>query len=125
MLLTEAGDLAAVSQRADRAVLARLTHAERRFASAAKLLGAVSYQAVLERGFALVRRKSNEPVRRKAEIATGEALQVEFADGRLAVTAGEGAAPTEPPRHTAKSATRTVRRSRGSKKVDDAQGVLF
>ena len=71
-----AGDLAATAQRADRAILARLTPAERRFASAAKLLGAVSYQAVLQRGFALVRRQSNEPVRRKADVAAGEALLV-------------------------------------------------
>ncbi|GAB5377675.1 MAG: exodeoxyribonuclease VII large subunit [Acuticoccus sp.] len=114
------GDLAMLAARRDRAMTAEIESGTRRLEAAAKLLGAVSYQAVLQRGFALVRRQGDDtPVRRAADVASGEALQVEFADGRRSVV--ETGAP-ERPRHAVKSSTRATRRSR---KVDDSQGVLF
>ncbi|MBS7539647.1 exodeoxyribonuclease VII large subunit [Ancylobacter lacus] len=67
-----------------------------------KLLTALSYRGVLERGFALVRGPSGEPVRRAAEVAPGARLTLQFADADLAavaegpVAAGEGPAATGP-----------------------------
>lgn len=116
-----AGDLVATSARADRAMAARLAADARRLSASVKLLGAVSYQAVLQRGFALVRRQDDTPVRRAADIAAGETLQVEFADGRRTVLETGDGVP-ERPRPAAQSAARAPRRSR---KVDERQGDLF
>ncbi|MEM9224170.1 MAG: exodeoxyribonuclease VII large subunit [Pseudomonadota bacterium] len=110
--------LAAQGARLGRAVEARISGEGIRLKAAAKLLSAVSHQAVLRRGFALVRRTNEEPVRRAADIAAGEALSIEFADGRAKVVEGGDGKP----RRAAKSSTRSVRKS---KKVDGAQGVLF
>jgi exodeoxyribonuclease VII large subunit len=108
--------LAGADGRKERAAAALLAAANARLSAAAKLLSAVSYQAVLRRGFALVRRESDEPVRAAGDVGKGEALQLEFADGRVKVV--EASAP---PR-AAKASARGVRRSR---KVSDDQGVLF
>ena len=101
----------------NRAIAARLEAAHTRLATAGKLLSAVSYHSVLERGFALVRRTGDDPVRAAADVARGERLQLEFSDGRVDVV--EGSAPA---RTTAKAAARSVKRS---KTMSDDQGVLF
>ncbi|WP_296578897.1 exodeoxyribonuclease VII large subunit [Xanthobacter sp.] len=66
-----------------------------RLAALAQLLKALSYREVLGRGFALVRDAGGHAVRRAADIADGAALSLEFADGRVAVQAGEGAPPPD------------------------------
>jgi exodeoxyribonuclease VII large subunit len=50
---------------------------------------------VLNRGFALVRDQDGAPVLAAAGTRTGDALQIDFADGRIGarVTDGAGAAP--------------------------------
>ncbi len=81
---------------------------------AGQLLGAFSYRAVLNRGFALVRNAAGQPVRSAAAVPSGTRLSIELADGRIAATAdgGETApAPAPQPRG---------RRSGGS-----GQGSLF
>ncbi len=55
-------------------------------------LESVSFQAVLARGFALVRDARGEPVISAASVLPGASLALTFADGRVAVTA-EGEAP--------------------------------
>ncbi|WMS44746.1 exodeoxyribonuclease VII large subunit [Acuticoccus sp. MNP-M23] len=102
--------------RRDRAMETGVAAARGRWNAAQKLLSAVSYAAVLKRGFALVRRGDNAPVRAAADVATGEALELEFADGRVNVVEAGGRP------QLAKSAPKPVRRSR---KVDDAQGTLL
>jgi exodeoxyribonuclease VII large subunit len=62
-----------------------------RLARTADLLRALSYQGVLERGFALVRDASGQPVRRAASIKPGQALRLEFADGEALAEAQGGA----------------------------------
>jgi len=56
-------------------------------------LASVSYEAVLERGFALVSDTSGHPVTRAAGVSVGDALALRFADGTIAATAGAGAMP--------------------------------
>ncbi|MBI0538954.1 exodeoxyribonuclease VII large subunit [Roseomonas sp. KE2513] len=51
----------------------------------ARLEGA-SYQALLERGFALVRDTAGQPVTAAAQVAPGQRLSLQFADGSLGVT---------------------------------------
>ncbi|MCF3931855.1 exodeoxyribonuclease VII large subunit [Acuticoccus sp. M5D2P5] len=103
--------------RRDRAIAALLTAERSRLDGSMKLLTAVSYTAVLSRGFALVRRENDDPVHAAADIAPGEALELEFADGRVRVVEGtSGARP-------AMARIRPVRRSK--KADDDTQGDLF
>ncbi|MDQ0346922.1 exodeoxyribonuclease VII large subunit [Ancylobacter vacuolatus] len=62
----------------------------------AKLLAALSYKGVLARGYALVRDGSGAPVHAAAGIHAGDALEIEFRDGRVAVQATV-AGPDAPP----------------------------
>ena len=69
--------------------MAALTERRRRqLEGQAGLLRTLSYQGVLGRGFALVRGEDGSMLRRAGDVATGMGLDIEFADGRLAATAG-------------------------------------
>ena len=95
---------------------------ERRFASlerADRLLAAFSYQGVLARGFALVRDgMTRAPIRSASAIGTGQALDIEFADGRVAATATEAHGTPVKPRQPIRPRSR---RSSGG----EGQGSLF
>jgi exodeoxyribonuclease VII large subunit len=52
-----------------------------------KRLQAASPRSVLKRGFAIVRDSQGQPVARRAEIAEGQALSLEFADGSAKIHA--------------------------------------
>jgi exodeoxyribonuclease VII large subunit len=108
--------VAALSERGTRG-LNRLI--ERCFAAlerADKLLGALSYQGVLARGFALVRDGAGAPIRSAAAVSTGQALDIEFADGRVAATAtqAQGGRLRQPVRPRARRTS-----------TDPGQGNLF
>ncbi len=64
----------------------------------------MSYQSILERGFALVSTASGKLVRRAAEVPRGEALSLEFADGKVGAISTGGDAPRAP-RATPKTPT--------------------
>jgi exodeoxyribonuclease VII large subunit len=70
-----------------------------RLAACGQLLESLSYQGVLRRGFALVRR-GDQPVTRAADTAPGMDVTIQFHDGeRAAVIDGSAAAPApRPPR---------------------------
>ena len=92
---------------------------ERRFAAlerADKLLGALSYQGVLARGFALVRDGAGAPIRNAAAVSTGQVLDIEFADGHVAATAtqAQGGRLRQPVRPRARRTS-----------TDPGQGSLF
>lgn len=55
-----------------------------------QLMNSLSYQSVLERGFALVRDDQGNMVRGAQGLSTGDQISVEFVDGRLAATVGKG-----------------------------------
>lgn len=116
--------LAQLGRRHARAFDANRQAAEARLAHAGQLLRAFSYQGVLERGFALVRGEGGEPVRRKAEVAAGAALTIEFADGRVAVSEGRG---PDGGRAATEAAPQPKKRSKSPRraKTPDGQGVLF
>jgi exodeoxyribonuclease VII large subunit len=67
-----------------------------RLAGRAALLDALSYHAVLARGFALVRDAEGRAVRAAAAIQPGDRLEIEFADGRTPVVAGGVPRPAAP-----------------------------
>ena len=85
-----------------------------RLASLAAMLDSLSYERVLERGFAVVRDESGLPVARASDTTPGSAIEIQFSDARLGARF-DGTADA-PPR-------RTPRRKKGGR--DDAQGTLL
>jgi exodeoxyribonuclease VII large subunit len=77
--------LAGLSARAGQALRSATAAARRQLDGHAKLLGSLSYQSVLQRGFVLVRDPSGRTVRAAAGLHAGDALELEFRDGRAAV----------------------------------------
>jgi len=75
-------------------IAARKSH----ISNLAKLVDAFSYHKVLNRGFALVRDASGHAIHSAAVIATGDRLDIEFADGRVPAVATEGTAPRRKPK---------------------------
>jgi exodeoxyribonuclease VII large subunit len=70
-----------------------------RLAAQAQLLGSLSYERVLERGFALVRGADGAPVTAAAGTHPGMAVAIRFRDGEVGATvAGAGPAATPKPR---------------------------
>lgn len=79
----------------DRAVRAFSSSTERRRArldGAAKLLASLSYQAILKRGFALVRGDDGQPVRSADALRPGQHVVIELGNGSAGATI-DGAAP--------------------------------
>ncbi len=91
-----------------------------------KLLKTLSYQSVLSRGFALVRDQQDQPVRSASSVSAGEALSLEFADGRVAAIAGApGDTPPPPAQPAAQAPAEKTTRPRRKPKSEDNQGSLF
>ena len=74
--------LADVSGRATQAVHASRRQLAARLEALGGLLSSLGYRSVLERGYALVRSPGGRPVARAADLLPGEAIEIEFADGR-------------------------------------------
>jgi len=87
-----------LGERARRAQTARLKQARNHLDGLSRVLEGISYRAVLERGFALVRGEDGAVRRRAGSIQSGESLTLTFADGEARATAGEGEAKAKSPR---------------------------
>ena len=85
--------LEAAWQRAGRATGRLLERRYDHLTSCDKLFVSLSYKSILRRGFALVRDGKGGPVRAKSEVAPGQAITVEFADGLINVR--ESGAPRQ------------------------------
>ncbi|BBE72335.1 exodeoxyribonuclease VII large subunit [Oharaeibacter diazotrophicus] len=110
--------LGALAARAARAVAEALRRDHARLDRAVAIFDAVNHKATLRRGFALVRDGEGRPVFSAAAVLAGARLDVEFADGRIAVTAeGEPAEPSP----AAASGARKPKAKRGG----PDQGSLF
>jgi exodeoxyribonuclease VII large subunit len=109
-----------LAERARRALAISTQRLSARVAHSGQLLGALSYRAVLARGFALVRDEQGHALRLAADIKPRARLSVEFADGRVAATADGDASPATKPA-AAESKPATPRRV--TKPV--GQGSLF
>ncbi|MGZ5913750.1 MAG: exodeoxyribonuclease VII large subunit [Hyphomicrobium sp.] len=111
--------------RAGQALLNRLAARRDRLESSGKLLASLSYQGVLQRGFVLVRDSDGRMVREAANLHAGDALELEFRDGRVdAETRSVRAARAKDGGQTTAAEpdpqVRRTRRPRGS-----GQGSLF
>ncbi len=93
--ITERGDgLRALSAAMVRTGRGLLTEREAALKGFARMIEAVSYQRVLDRGFAVVRDSTGNVVTAPDGITDGNALDVEFAAGKhLPVIAGKGGKP--------------------------------
>lgn len=92
--------LEVLTRRARLAVDGRLAQHRNALDGQAKLLGSLGYQSVLARGFALVRDVDGAMVRAARAVTAGQALEIEFADGRIRADAresGRGIAPPDAP----------------------------
>ena len=82
--LSRAGErVQALSERARRAIGHGLSQRQRLIEGAAKMLGSLSYQSVLQRGYAVVRDGNGQTVRSTEQVNAGAVLSVEVADGRF------------------------------------------
>lgn len=83
-----------LTRRAARAFHNAVALRRRQLESHEKVLAALSYQSVLERGFAIVRGADGAMVRSIAGVEANQTLEIEVADGRFgAVTTGAGTDP--------------------------------
>jgi exodeoxyribonuclease VII large subunit len=118
-----------LGERARRALATLLDRHQARVATTGKLLTALSYRGVLARGFALVRDAEGHAIHAAAAVHAGARLSVEFADGRVGVTAdggpaaGEAANPLSAKPATSKAASPKPAQKRAAKPAD--QGSLF
>ncbi len=78
--------LEAFVRRGELAFSARIETKRRQVSNAAQMLGTLSYQGVLARGYVVARDSAGRAVRSAAGLAAGAALELEFHDGRVDVT---------------------------------------
>ena len=65
-----------------------MTRKADRLEAVSKLFDSLSYKSVLKRGFALVRDADGQPLNSADAVLDGQALVLEFADGKTDATGG-------------------------------------
>ncbi len=108
----EASRLEAEARALSAAIRAALRECRARLDGAAVVLESLSYQRVLERGFALVHGPDGEPISRAGQAKPGMNIGLEFSDGAVGATVEGAPSPRKP-------------RRRPSKAPDGAQGSLL
>ncbi|AWN43955.1 exodeoxyribonuclease VII large subunit [Methylobacterium durans] len=116
--------LAAIDHRPRTAIAHHIARRADALAGLDRLLGSLSYKAVLARGYALVRDETGASVRAAGSVRPGERLSLTFADGTAGVRAdGEGEdAPT--PRRSARR-PKAARPEPAAEATATRQGSLF
>jgi exodeoxyribonuclease VII large subunit len=110
----------ALAARLGAAMAAALGRRRERLIHSEQMLAAVGYQEVLRRGFALVRDHNDAAVRSVAQAPEGARLTLQFADGKIAATAGGSLDARQEGAPAAKK-----RASAPGKTRDGGQGSLF
>lgn len=103
--------------RMDRAFVSGFSRLSQKLEGQAQLLKLVSYQSVLQRGFALVRDGDGQPIRAASQTSLHQHISLEFADGRVAAVVQDGAAAPQAPKPKPKKAAK--------EKPTENQGKLF
>ena len=110
-----------LTERARRAFTTSTQRLAARVAHSGQLLNALSYRGVLARGFALVRDEAGHPLHAAADVGSGARMSIEFADGRVGVTADAADVPATP-----RPAAREAKPAAPKRAVKPAdQGSLF
>jgi exodeoxyribonuclease VII large subunit len=86
-LIRRRGDVALVEQRLSAKLPVLLRESRLRLENFSARLNAVSYEAVLARGFALVTNAKGTPLQTAAAVPPGAALKIRFTDGEVAAKA--------------------------------------
>lgn len=76
-----------MSTRQKQAVTRSFVSLRDKLAAEVKVFGALNYTSVLQRGFAVVLDGLGKPVQRAAEVKSGQALKIQFADDTVSATA--------------------------------------
>ena len=109
--------LSVLSARGGRAIGELIARRRGRLEQVTSVFDAVNHMATLRRGYALVRDGEGKPVFRASGLASGAAVEIEFADGRVRGRVGDESSP-------AAEAKPMPRRPRAKTDPDD-QGNLF
>ncbi len=87
-----------LDRRRDSAADRTVDQAKRRGQELERLLRTLSYEGVLDRGFAVVFDADGKPVKRAEAVHVGDALSLRFRDGDVGVVAGQGAETARRPK---------------------------
>ena len=103
----------------------KLADLSARLQASGRMLESLSYERVLDRGYALVEDASGRPVTKAAQLAAGDDVTVRFADGPAAMTVTDGEGT--PPAPTPKTAPAPTPKKMAAKpaKSDGRQGSLL
>ncbi|WP_417461584.1 exodeoxyribonuclease VII large subunit [Kordiimonas sp.] len=117
--------LGSTSRRLNPAYRRRLEDLGARLQASGRMLDSLSYERVLERGYALVEDASGTPVTKAAQLAAGDNVAVRFSDGvrGMQVQDGEASPPAAPPAPKAKKAAKA--KPKPEPKKDERQGSLL
>ncbi|MBM6579006.1 exodeoxyribonuclease VII large subunit [Microvirga sp. BT689] len=77
-----------LAERLDPAIKGQMTRKAKQLDAVSKLFDSLSYKSVLKRGFALVRDAEGRPLNSAEAVHDGQALVLEFADGKADATGG-------------------------------------
>lgn len=117
--------LRSLTRQADTALSHALARRMAAVAAQDRVLQSLSYKNVLKRGFAVVRDEDGKPLTRAADIASGQAIAIQFADGGVTAIAGEGGVTPVPPPPTAPAAPRKRPSKAPIVEKKPEQGSLF
>jgi len=82
-----------LAERLDPALTGQIARKADRLSAVAHLFDSLNYKSVLKRGFALVRDAEGQPIHSADAVMDGQALVLEFADGKADATGGRGLRP--------------------------------
>lgn len=85
-----------LDRRRDQAVRLLIERVKRRSQELDRLMRTLSYESVLERGFAVVFDAQGKPVKQAAAVSPGDALSIRFRDGDVGVVARAGLTIPDP-----------------------------
>lgn len=117
MVGSKKNDLQAISRRLSPAGQRRMLELSQRLMATSRMMDSMSYERVLERGYAVVINSEGKPVSKAASLESGEQVTTRFHDGERQMVVDGKCGPTAP----------TVKKPRKTKqtKTDDSQGSLF
>ncbi|MBZ4022704.1 exodeoxyribonuclease VII large subunit [Rhodobacter sp. TJ_12] len=124
----EGQKLAGLAERLEQAQKTRLANAHERLARLERLRQTLGYTETLRRGYAVVRGPGDSILKTKEAAARAVTFEVEFADGRLGVSAGgaPAAKPADPAaRQEPAPKSRAPKKHTKKKNTPPEQGSLF
>lgn len=103
----------------------RLDDLSARLAASGRMLESLSYERVLDRGYALVEDASGTPVSKAAKLSEGDQVSVRFADGtsNMQVLGSSGQPAKTPPKPAPKKAAKKAAKKPAG--PDERQGTLL